>query len=49
MLERSWPKPGVSIGVIPFAPFVRLKPPRLSPLRAICGRISPKPSVTIAR
>ena len=45
------PKPGESIGVIPFGPFVRLKPvpKKLSPLRAICGRISPKPSVTIAR
>ena len=45
------PKPGASSGVIPFGPFVRLKPvPRkLSLLRAICGRISPKPSVTIAR
>jgi len=41
------PKPGESIGVMPFGPFVRLKPPRLSPLRATCGRISPKPSVTV--
>ena len=41
--------PGWSIGLIPSAPFVMLKPPMLSPFRATCGRISPKPSVTIAR
>ena len=44
-----WPKPGASIGVMPFGPFVRLKPLRSAPLRATWGRISPKPSVTIAR
>ena len=49
--ERRLPKPIESSGVIPFGPFVRLTPvpKKLSPLRAICGRISPKPSVTIAR
>ena len=49
--ESLFPNPIESSGVMPFGPFVRLTPvpKRLSPLRAICGRISPKPRVTIAR
>ena len=40
-----------AIGVIPCGPLVTLTPvlKKLSPFRAICGRISPKPSVTMAR
>jgi len=40
---------GHAIGAIPNVPFVRLKPPKLSPFRTTCGMISPNPSVTIAR
>ncbi len=43
------PNPRESIGLIPNDPFVRLKPPKLSPFRITCGRISPNPSVTMAR